>query len=85
MLHHRFTNIFEECLLPRNFSPSHLLPKNKEIKIQKTIILPARLYRYEIWFLALREKRILRVYENRVLRRIFGYNRYQVTEDQETT
>ena len=36
------------------------------------IILPVVLYGYETWSLTLREERKLRVFENRVLRRIFG-------------
>jgi hypothetical protein len=50
----------------------HLLSKNEEIKIYKTIILPAVLYGSETWSLILREEHRLRVFENRVLRRIFG-------------
>jgi hypothetical protein len=37
------------------------------------------LYGYETWFLALREKHELRVFENRLLRRIFGPKRDGVT------
>jgi hypothetical protein len=48
-----------------------LLPKNTKIKIYKTIILPVVLYGCETWLLALRAVRRLKVYENRVLRRIF--------------
>jgi hypothetical protein len=36
------------------------------------IILPAILYGSEVWSLILREEHRLRVYENRVLRRISG-------------
>jgi hypothetical protein len=39
------------------------------------------LYGYETWSLTLREERRLRVFENRVLRRIFGPNRSEVTGD----
>jgi hypothetical protein len=42
------------------------------VKIHRTIILPVVLYGYETWSLILREERRLRVFENRVLRRIFG-------------
>ena len=45
----------------------------------KTIILPVVLYGCETWSLALREERRLRVFENRVLRRIFGPKRDEVT------
>jgi hypothetical protein len=49
-----------------------LLSKNLKIKIHRTIILPVVLYGCETWSLTLREERRLRVFENRVLRRIFG-------------
>jgi hypothetical protein len=42
-----------------------------KIKIYNTIILPAVLYGCETWSLILKEERRLRVFENRVLRRIF--------------
>jgi hypothetical protein len=43
--------------------------------------LPAVLYGCETWFLALREEHRLRVFENRVLRRIFGPKGDEVTGD----
>ena len=46
-----------------------------KIKIYKTIILPVVLYGCETWSLTLREDSRLRVFENRVLRRIFGHKR----------
>jgi len=55
-----------------------LLPKNLKIKIYRTIILPV-LYGYETWSLTLREERKLRMFENMVLRRIFGPRRVEVT------
>jgi hypothetical protein len=45
---------------------------NVKVKIYKTIILPAVLYGCETWSLTLREEHRLRVFENSVLRRIFG-------------
>jgi hypothetical protein len=48
----------------------HIL-KVLKIKIYKTIILPLVLYGCEIWSLTLREEHRLRVFENRVLRRVF--------------
>jgi hypothetical protein len=54
---------------------SRLLPRNVKVKIYKTIILPVVLYGCEIWSLTLREEHRLRVFENRVLRRIFGPKR----------
>jgi hypothetical protein len=50
-----------------------------KIKIYKTIILPVVLYGCETWFLTSREEHRLRVFENRVLRRIFGPKRDEVT------
>jgi hypothetical protein len=50
-----------------------------KIKIYKTIILPVVLYGCETWSLTLREEHRLRVFENRVLRRIFGPKRDKVT------
>jgi hypothetical protein len=58
---------------------SHLLSRNVKVKIYKTIILPVVLYGCETWSLALREEHRLRVFENRVLRRIFGPKRDEVT------
>jgi hypothetical protein len=46
-----------------------------KIKIYKNIILPVVLYGCETWSLTLREEHRLRVFENRVLRRIFGPKR----------
>ena len=56
-----------------------LLSKKLKIKIYRTIILPVVLYGCEAWSLTLREKRRLRVFENRVLRRVFGSKREEVT------
>jgi hypothetical protein len=48
--------------------------------IHKSKILPVVLYECETWSLTLREEHRLRVFENRVLRRIFGSKRDVVTE-----
>jgi hypothetical protein len=48
------------------------LSRNVKVTIYKTIILPVVLYGCETWSLTLREEHRLRVFENRVLRRIFG-------------
>jgi hypothetical protein len=56
-----------------------LLYKNIKINIYRTIILPVVLYGCESWSLTLREECKLRVFENRVLRRIFGPKRDEVT------
>jgi hypothetical protein len=58
---------------------SRLLSRNVKVKIYKTIILPVVLYGCETWSLSLREEHRLRVFENRVLRRIFEPNRDEVT------
>jgi hypothetical protein len=58
-----------------------LLSKNIKIRIYKTIILPVVLYGCETWSLILREEHRLRVFENRVLRRLFGPKRDIVTGD----
>jgi hypothetical protein len=58
---------------------SRLLSKNLKIRLYKTIILPVVLYGCETWSLTLREEHRLRVFENRVLRRIFGPKRDAVT------
>ena len=56
-----------------------MLSKNLKIKIYSTIILPVVLYGCETWSLTLREERMLRVFENRVLWRAFGPRRDEVT------
>jgi len=58
---------------------SSLLSKNLKIKIYRTVILPVVLYECEPWLLTLREERRLRVFENRMFRRIFGLKRDDVT------
>ena len=51
---------------------SRILSKNLKIIIYKTIVLPVVLYGCETWSLTLREESRLRVFENRILGRIFG-------------
>jgi hypothetical protein len=58
---------------------SRLLSKNLNIRIYETIILPVVLYGCETWSLTLMEKHRLGVFENKVLRRIFGSKRDEVT------
>jgi hypothetical protein len=53
--------------------------KNAKVRIYKIIILPVVLYRCESWSLILREEHRLRLFENRMLRRIFGPKRDEVT------
>jgi hypothetical protein len=61
-----------------NLSSSRVLSKNLKIRICKTIILSLDLYECETWSLILREEQRVRVFENRVLRRIFGSKRDDV-------
>ena len=70
-----------ECLLScgAEFLSFSLLSKNLKIKIYRNIILPAALYECETWLLTLREECRLGVFENRVLKRIFGPRREEVT------
>ena len=63
----------------QNLLSSSLLSKKLKIKVYRTIILPVVLYGCETWSLTLREERRLRVFENRVLRRVFGPKRDEVT------
>ncbi|KAJ4441278.1 hypothetical protein ANN_11132 [Periplaneta americana] len=60
---------------------SSLLSKNLKVRIHKTVIglLPVFLYGCETWTLTLREEHRLRVFENKVLRKIFGAKRDEIT------
>jgi hypothetical protein len=60
----------------QNLLSSRLLWKNLKIRICNTMILPVVLYGCETWSLAFKEEHRLRVFENRVLRGIFGPKRY---------
>jgi hypothetical protein len=55
----------------QNLLSSRLLSKNLKIRIYKTIIFSVVLYLCETWSLILREEHRLKVFENRVLRKIF--------------
>jgi hypothetical protein len=59
----------------QNVLSSSLLSKSVKIKIYRTIILPVVSYGCETWTLTLREEGRLRVFKNRVLRRVFGPKR----------
>ena len=63
----------------QNLLSSSLLSNNLKIKIYRNIILPVVLYGCETWSLTLRVECRLRVFQNRVLRRIFGPRRDDVT------
>jgi hypothetical protein len=58
------------CHSVQNPLSSHLLLKNVKIRIYKTTIFPVVLYWCETWSLIFREEDRLRIFENRVLRRI---------------
>ena len=60
------------------FLSSRLLLKNLKIKIYRAITLPVVLFGCETWSLTLREERKLGVFENMVVRRIFGPRRDEV-------
>jgi hypothetical protein len=53
--------------------------KNARIRLYVAVIFPVVVYGYATWSLTLREEHRLRVFENRVLRRIFGPKRDEVT------
>jgi hypothetical protein len=63
----------------QNLLSSRLLSKKVKVGINKTIILPVVLYGCETWSLTVREEHKQRVFENRVLRRIFVPKRDGVT------
>ena len=63
----------------QNLVSSSLLSKNLKNKIHRIIILSVILYGYETWSLTLEEEFRLRVFENRVLRRLFGLKKDEVT------
>jgi hypothetical protein len=63
----------------QNLLSSRLLSKNVKVRIYKTIILPVVLDGCETWPLTVREEHKLRVFENRVLKRISGPQRDGVT------
>ena len=65
----------------QNLLSSSMLSKNLKIKIYRIIILHVVLCGCETWPLILREQRRLSVYENRVLRRICGPKREEVTRE----
>ena len=63
----------------QNLLSSSLVAKNTKIKIFRTVMLPVVLYGCEAWSLTLRKEHRLRVFENRVLRRILEPKREEVT------
>ena len=69
------------CHSVQNHLSSSLLSKNIKIKIYRTIILLVVVYGCETWSLTLREERKLRLFQNMVLRRLFGPKRDEVRGD----
>jgi hypothetical protein len=65
----------------QNILSSILLSNSIGLKIYITIILPVVLYGCEIWSLTMREKHRQRLFENRVLRRIFVPKSDEVTRE----
>jgi hypothetical protein len=63
----------------QNVLSSRLLLKNTEIRVYRTVVLPVVLYACESWSVTQREEQRLSVFENRVLRRIFGPKRNEAT------
>jgi hypothetical protein len=60
---------------------SRLRSRNVKVKIYKTIIVPVVWYGCETWSLTLREEHRLRAFENKVIRKISGPNRDEVTRE----
>ena len=58
---------------------SHLLSKKLKVNTYKTIILPVVLYGCETWSLTFREDHRLRLFENKILGKIFGAKRDEST------
>ena len=65
----------------QNILSASLLLKNLKINIHRTIILPVVVYGCKSWLLTWREECRLRVFDNRVLRRVFGPRRDEVTRE----
>ena len=65
----------------QNLLYSSLLSKTLKIKIYRTSFVTVVLYGCETWSLTLREERKLKVFENRVSRKIFGPKRDEITRE----
>ena len=63
----------------QNLLSSSLLSKKLKIKVYRIIMLPVVLYGCETWSPKLRDERRLRVFENRVLRKVFEPKRDEET------
>jgi hypothetical protein len=65
--------------LKQNLLSFSLLSKSMKIKTYRTVTLPVLLYGLKAWSLTMGQKHRLRVFENRVLKKIFGSKRNKVT------
>jgi hypothetical protein len=68
----------------KNILSSRLLLQNTKTRVHRTVVLAVVLYGCENWSLTLREEQRLRVFNNRVLRRIFGAKRDEATREWRT-
>ena len=67
------------CVTPvQNQLSANLLPKNIELKIHRTRIFLVVLCGSETWFATLREEHSLRVFENKILRKVSGPEREKI-------
>ena len=58
---------------------SRLISKKLKVNAYKTIVLPGVLYGCETWSLTTKEEHRLKVFENKILRKIFGAKRDEIT------
>jgi hypothetical protein len=63
----------------QNLLSSNFISKNLKTEICRTVILPVVLYGCQTWSLTLREERRLILFQNTVMRKIFGSKREEVT------
>jgi hypothetical protein len=75
---HRYSEITSATIQCKTFPLLYCL-KKIEYTVQNSLIFPVVLYGCESWSLTLRGEHRLRVFENRVLRRIFGPKRDEMT------
>ena len=64
----------------QNLLSFSLMSKNIKVKIYRTVILPFVLYGCETWSPTVSKEHRLRVFRNRVQRKIFGPRRDEVME-----
>jgi sorting nexin-29 len=65
----------------QNLLSSRSLSKNTKVRVYRTIILPLVLYGCETWSVTLTEEQRLRVFDSRVLRRIYGPKTHEATAE----